>query len=199
IAVSSGSPIEYTLNTAYKPSGTYTCVNHEYKLEKYQKSTCTKNGYKDYKCAICNTTYREILNKTSHINVKDKAVAATFNSSGLTEGSHCSVCGAIIKKQTVVAKLGSPKLNKVSTGKKQFKAVWKAISRVDGYQIQYSTNSEFKKGNKTVTCKGYSATSKVVGKLKAKKKYYVRVRAYKKINGKNVYSKWSAKKTVKTK
>ncbi|MFR3422732.1 MAG: hypothetical protein ACLTTO_03065 [Lachnospiraceae bacterium] len=44
-----------------------------------------------------------------------------------------------------------------------------------------------------------AATSKTIKKLKKKSRYYVRIRAYKKANGKTAYSKWSAKKSVKCK
>ena len=66
------------------------------------------------------------------------------------------------------------------------------MSGADGYQIRYSKKSNFKSA-KTITAKA-SATSKTITKLTSKKKYYVRIRAYKVINGKKVYTKWSAKK-----
>ena len=68
-----------------------------------------------------------------------------------------------------------------------------------GYQIQYSTSSSFAKGNKTVTVKGASIVSKTITNLTAQKKYYVRIRTYKTVNGKKYYSAWSAKKNVTTK
>lgn len=67
---------------------------------------------------------------------------------------------------------------------------WKKKSGVTGYQIQYSTNSKFKKNNKTVRVKKYKTTSTTVKKLKSGKKYYVRIRTYK---GKKT-SKWSKTK-----
>lgn len=72
-------------------------------------------------------------------------------------------------------------------------------SRITGYQIQLATDSKFKKNVKKVTVKGCSKVSKKVTKLKGGKKYYVRIRTYKKINGRNYYSPWSKVKTAKTK
>ena len=72
------------------------------------------------------------------------------------------------------------------------KVTWKKNSAVSGYQIQYSTSKKFTSA-KTVTVKGYKTTSKTIKSLKAKKTYYVRVRTYKTVNGKKVYSDWSAK------
>ena len=47
--------------------------------------------------------------------------------------------------------------------------------------------------------KKQKTTKNKVKKLKAKKKYYVRIRTYKTVNGKKVYSSWSKVKSVKTK
>ena len=71
---------------------------------------------------------------------------------------------------------------------------WKKKSNITGYQIQYSTNSKFKKGNKSIKIKSAKTVSKKITKLKAAKKYYVRIRTYK---GKK-YSKWSKVKSIKT-
>ena len=88
-------------------------------------------------------------------------------------------------------------LKKLAAGKKQFKATWnKQTTQTTGYEIQYSTNKNFKSGNKTVKVKKNKTTSTIVKKLKAKKKYYVRVRTYKTVNGKKYYSRWSKVKNV---
>lgn len=63
----------------------------------------------------------------------------------------------------------------------------------------YATNSKFTSGKKTVTVSSSKTTSKKITKLKAKKKYYVRVRTYKKSGSAKYYSGWSKVKTVKTK
>lgn len=97
----------------------------------------------------------------------------------------------------------STSVSKLTAKKKGFTVKWKKQSaQTTGYQIQYSTSSKFSSA-KTVTIGKNTTTSKTVSKLKAKKKYYVRVRTYKtvKINGKNtkIYSSWSKSKTVTTK
>ena len=81
----------------------------------------------------------------------------------------------------------------------------KSVKRAAGYQVQYSLNKKFstKKKYKTKT-KNISATSATVKngtikKLTKKKTYYVRVRAYKVINGKKYYCKWSKTNKVKIK
>ncbi|MDD4369938.1 MAG: MBG domain-containing protein [Anaerostipes sp.] len=90
-------------------------------------------------------------------------------------------------------------IKSLSKGKKSFKAKWSKIStQITGYQLRYSTSSKLK-GSKTTTIKGYKKTSITVKKLKAKKKYYVQIRTYKKVGSKTYYSAWSKTKKVKTK
>ena len=80
-----------------------------------------------------------------------------------------------------------------------FKAKWaKKTTQVSGYQIQYSRKSSFST-KKTITIKSNKTIKRSFKNLKGGKKYYVRVRTYKKVNGINYFSKWSKKKTVKTK
>ena len=100
---------------------------------------------------------------------------------------------------TVISKPKSASIKKVKGAKKAVSVEWKKVSGVKGYQVQVATNKKFKKNKKTVTIKKQKTTKTTVKKLKAKKKYYVRVRTYKIVNGKKVYSSWSKVKSVKTK
>ncbi len=170
---------------------------HTY-VSKVVAPTCTEKGYTLMMCSICGEeTKTNYTFETGHKAEALKAVPATFTASGKTAGSKCSVCGKIIVAQKTVAKLGSPKLSKVTAAKKAFTAKWAAVSGIDGYQIRYSLKSNMK-ASKTIGVAN-TATSKKVKKLKAKKIYYVQIRAYKTVNGKKLYSSWSAKKKVKTK
>ncbi len=90
-------------------------------------------------------------------------------------------------------------VSSISAIKKGFKLKWKPVAgAITGYQVQYALKSSFS-GAKTQWVKKADAKSASVKKLKAKKKYYVRIRAYKTVDGKKIYSPWSVKKTVKTK
>ena len=82
---------------------------------------------------------------------------------------------------------------------KGFTAKWKKVSAATGYQIQYALNSKFTKSKKTVKITKAATTSKKITKLEAKKKYYVRIRAYKTVGEKTYYSEWGKSKTVTTK
>ena len=102
-------------------------------------------------------------------------------------------------EQVNVAKPKSTNTKKIKAAKKAVSVEWKKVSGVSGYEIQLATDKKFKKNKKTVTVKKQKTTKTTVKKLKAKKKYYVRVRTYKIVNGKKVYSSWSKVKSVKTK
>ena len=91
-------------------------------------------------------------------------------------------------------------LKKLTAESKQFTATWKAQkTKTTGYEVQYSLDKNFKSGNKKLNIKKNKTTSSTVKKLKAKKKYYVRIRTYKTVNGKKYYSGWSKVLNVKTK
>lgn len=104
--------------------------------------------------------------------------------------------GAVVSQYTSIAK---PKLNSAkSTSKKKIKASWSKVGGASGYQVMWSTYKNFSKNYKTKSVKA-KYSSKTVTTAQSKKTYYVRVRAYKTINGKKVYSQWSSTKKVKTK
>lgn len=74
-----------------------------------------------------------------------------------------------------------------------------STKRISGYEVQLATNSKFTKGKKVVNIKGYAKTAKKVTGLKPGKKYYVRVRTYRVVDGKKIGSAWSKVKTAKVK
>ena len=84
-----------------------------------------------------------------------------------------------------------------SSKKKKINVKWKKRSGVSGYQVMWSTTSNFKKNFLSTKVSGSSKTSKTLTTAKSKKNYYVRVRAYKKNGKKYTYYSWS--KTIKVK
>lgn len=141
--------------------------------------------------AVCDSD----LPHSEHINTVTKT-AATYAKAGKVV-TVCKICGKktvkVLPKLTVKATV----FTKVKKGKRKLAVKWKKVKGVSGYQLQYSTDKKFKKARtKTVQT---TKTAKTVKKLKSKKRYYVRVRAYKKVGGKTYYSKWSKVKAVKVK
>lgn len=86
-----------------------------------------------------------------------------------------------------------------TTGKRSLKLYWSTVSGASGYQIRYSRSKSMSWNVKTKKVSGQSSEQKIITKLSRRKVYYVQIRAYKKLNGKLVYGKWSAKKKLKTK
>ena len=109
--------------------------------------------------------------------------------------------GTVTATFTILPK--GTKLSKVTAKKKKALVKWKKqTAQTTGYQIQYGRNAKFN-GAKITTIKKNKTASATLKKLKAKKKYYVRIRTYKnvQINGRStqLYSNWSKAKTVKVK
>lgn len=109
--------------------------------------------------------------------------------------------GTVNKTFTIIPK--STTLTKLSSSKKKVTVKWKKqVSQTNGYQLQYSLNSNFKSA-KVLNVTNNKVTTKLISNLKSKKKYYVRIRTYKnvKVNGKStkLYSTWSKSLNVKVK
>ena len=145
------------------------------------------------------------------VKLKKKKLKATYYSvtyknnvnigkASVTIAGRCGYGGT--KTVTFDIKPAGTYLTGVTAGSKSFTTTWAAQTAkmpsktVDGYQIQYGLKKNFKKA-KTMTISGYTNTTATVGKLKAKKKYYVRVRTYVGSGKSAVYSDWSKAKTVK--
>ena len=78
--------------------------SHSWKAVKTVQATCTSKGSRTDKCTSCDGV-RTVTLPAKHTAVKDAAVAATVFKAGKTEGSHCKVCGKVLRKQITVAKL----------------------------------------------------------------------------------------------
>ena len=109
--------------------------------------------------------------------------------------------GTVNKTFTIIPK--STTLTNLSSSKKKVKVKWKKqTTQTNGYQLQYSLNSNFKSA-KLLNVTNNKATTKLISNLKSKKKYYVRIRTYKnvKVKGKStkIYSTWSKSLNLKVK
>ncbi len=149
-----------------------------------------------------NAAYRSvsvIVKGTKQDEVKDSKPATKPSESATTPSTTQPTTKPSTTKNTKTVKPKKTSIKKLSKGKKKFTVTWAKVSGVKGYQIQYSSDKKFKKNNKSVTVTKQKSTKATVKKLKSKKKYYVRVRTYKTVNGKKIYSSWSKVKSVKTK
>ena len=114
-----------------------------------------------------------------------------------------SYTGTVKKTFTIQPK--NTAISKLTASKNTITVKWKKQAKqTAGYELQYSTSSKFtKKTTKTVKIAKNKVTFKKIAKLKAKKKYYVRIRTYQTVKvGKKstkIYSDWSKAKAVTTK
>jgi hypothetical protein len=128
------------------------------------------------------------LSYTNNINVGKAKV--TIKGIGNYQGSR-TLAFTIRPRATSITSL--------SGSSKAFTVKWsKKTTQTTGYQIRYSTSSTFS-SYKTVTITSNQTTSKKITGLTAKKRYYVKVRTYKTVDGTKYYSLFSAKKSVTTK
>ncbi|MBR5437706.1 MAG: fibronectin type III domain-containing protein [Clostridia bacterium] len=105
--------------------------------------------------------------------------------------------GSYSSKIAVTTLISAPSVS-VTAGKGSFTVKWSKVPTAKGYMIHYATNVDMMNGKKITVKKG-SSVKKTVSGLKSKKNYYVRVRAYKTVNGEKVYGAYSSVKKVKTK
>lgn len=135
-----------------------------------------------------NSSYYKVSYSKGCKNVGKYKVTVTFNK---------KYSGTLTKQFTI--KPPKTTIGKVTAKSKGFNVKWsKKTAQVKGYEIQYSTSSNFKSA-KTVTISKNKTTSKTIKKLKAKKKYYIRIRTYYTVGGEKYYSGWSSAKKITTK
>ena len=168
-------------NPSMKVSYRVTKQNHSYQSAVVAPTTFSQ-GYTRHTCKSCGKTYMD--------NYKPALAAGNTPPATKTEtGTPAKPKGTI--------------LTGLTPGRKGFTARWKKPQeQITGYELQYSTSRKFK-GVKTIKNIKAKTTSKKITKLKARKKYYVRIRTYKnvKVNGKStkLCSGWSKAKKVTTK
>lgn len=160
-------------------------------------ATCSETGIKSIHCKNCGMVKdRRVIDAEDHdyVHVAEPPKVGVKGK----EYDLCLGCGMETDVKTIPAlKPAKTKITKLTSCKKGFKAKW---TRRDytGYQVRYSTKASMSSAV-YVDISGSSRVSKKITGLKAKKKYYVQVRTYMDVDGRNWYSDWSAKRSVKTK
>ena len=171
--------------------------------------TCTATGQRMHECET-DPSHFEIEDVPPLGHTWDGGVVtkkATLKQTGIKTYT-CTVCGEkkteTIAKLKLVTKTDLPAvaITKPKAGKKSVTVKWKKVSKknqkkIKGIEIQVATDSKFKHIVKKTTA-GKAKTSKVVKGLKSKKKYWIRIRAYKQVGNVKHVSKWKVK-TIKVK
>ena len=157
-------------------------------------------------------TSGEVVTTTDNIETTGETVTpvvTTTNGDSINGGttSNNATNGVVPKPNTTSTSLqpssskkpATTKVKKVKATKKSLTIKWSKVKGASGYEIQVATDKKFKKNKKSILVKKQKTTSAKIKKLKSKKKYYVRVRTYKVVGRKKVYSSWINGKAIKTK
>lgn len=124
----------------------------------------------------------------------------SLSKANTTTTSKATTTTKATKKASNKNKPKKTKIKSVKGKKNGFKITWKKVYGVKGYQIKYSTNKYFFESlTKSKNVKKAKTTSATVKNLRKGKTYFVKVRTYKIVKGKKVYSNWSKVKTVTAK
>ncbi len=225
-AISGATGASYTPSTKKVGTTSYYCIitNTNEKAIRTKQATATTStvtvevtkaankiaGVKDAKKAYGSAeftlaakakgtiTYKSSDSKVITVDIKSgKAVIKGIGKATITitatgddnyKASKKTITITVVPKKATLTGLKSGKA-------KSLTATWKKDTKATGYEIQYSTSSSFKNA-KTVTVKKNATISKTIGKLKAGKTYYVRVRAYTKSGTEKLTGSWSTAKKV---
>lgn len=197
------------------PADGYKCINCEYTIPKvkgvYAKSYSTKairiawdkvedaDSYIIYK-------YNDSAKKYEYI-AQAPADATNYKVSNLKNGTIYKFRVSAVKDNKI-----GPRSDYMKATTRPYQGSIKSVTspsrkkiyvklnakNCTGYQIQWSTSKNFTSNYKTVTF-GASSKTKTIKTAQSRKKYYVRARAYSKVNGVKIYGKWSSVKSVTTK
>lgn len=174
-----------TAGKMYRVSVEYDSVSGKYNL------TLTKSAAADAVIAKINA----IGTVTANSDAAIQAAKAAYNALSPAEQKLVYNAGTISTAEKRIADLTKPSIKKAKIKavtrikRKKATVVWKKVSGANGYEVKYATKKNFKKA-KTVTVKATKGKV-VIKKLKAKKKYYVKVRAYKMHRGQKYYGAYS--------
>ena len=106
--------------------------------------------------------------------------------------------GAYSSVLKTATKTNTPKISKLTSSKKTLTAKWKKVSGSSGYEV-YIAISKKGKYTKKKTINSSKTTSAKIKKLKSRKNYYVKIRTFKTVSGKKIYSSYSSVKKIKVK
>ena len=161
---------------------------------KISKATYVYNGKAQKPKITVSYKGKNISSKYYTVSYKNNKNVGTASVTVKGKGNYKKCSG----KATFKIILKKITLSGLKTSKNSMTVSWKTISGSSGYQIQYSTSKNFAKAKtKTIKIVGAGKRAATIKKLVSNKTYYVRVRAYKTVNKKNIYGVWSnSKKNV---
>lgn len=151
------------------------------------------NGKLTYSSSNPNVVTIDAAGKVTIKNYGNSIITVTASSTSTYKSAVKKVIVTVIPRKMKIKSVKSPK-------KGQLKVAWIIDKTAGGYQVQFARDSKFKKNvfQKNFS-KKYKAFKKPVTGLNSKKKYYVRIRSFKKVNGTILYGIWSYRRMIKIK
>ena len=165
----------------------YLCEKHSFGMWKTVKeSTCTEIGYESRICADCGLEETNVLNKHKFV---DTVIAPTYTSDGYTH-HECSVCGYSYNDSFVDMLKVDPLGNVKRTGRTSESLTfgWNIPDNADGYVVEQFIDGKWE----TIADLAYDVTGYTADKLDPSTVYQFRFAAYLMVDGKPVYSEYSA-------
>lgn len=159
-------------------------------------------GYEVYKYDETKKEYVKVGSTTKrYLKIKKLKQGTTykFKIKAYKKLNGVEIYGDLSKVRSATTNPARVTIKSLKPGSKSATISWGAVNGADGYRIYYSTDRDFE-SYKKVTVKGADSLKKTIKKLKKGKKYYFKVRAYKVVDGKKVFSTYYSKlKSVRVK
>lgn len=174
LKASSTTPNSVQLSWAKQNADYYRIYIYSAKTKKYTKYADVKSNSATVSKLASNTTY--------YFKVR---AYKTIPNGSITVGDCSSSIKTYTRPNTIKATTAKSK------AKKKITAYWKKAPGISGYQVMWSTSKNFSSNVKSVYVKGAGSAKTTIKTAQSKKKYYVRVRAYKERGNAKVYSYWS--------
>ena len=171
----------------YKLDFDYLCEKHSFGMWKtIKESTCTEIGYESRICADCGLEETNVLNKHKFV---DTVIAPTYTSDGYTH-HECSVCGYSYNDNFVDMLKVDPLGNVKRTGRTSESLTfgWNIPDNADGYVVEQFIDGKWE----TIADLAYDVTGYTANELEPSTVYQFRFAAYLMVDGKPVYSEYSA-------
>ncbi len=183
----------------------YEMGNYSFSLSKYAPKISAKSYKRTYGASSFYINAKNSGNESLLYSSSNSSVASVSKYSGLvTVGKPGKATITIraqgtsaVKKITITVVPKKVSLTLAKGGKRSLKMKWKRDTKATGYQAVIAQNKKFTKGKKTATITKNKTTGKTFKKLKRKKTYYAKVRAYKKVGSTKLYGSYSKMKKVR--
>ena len=168
------------MNWSKSPAVTgYELYKYNSSKKKWEKVTTTSKTSYTVKKLKSGTSYK--FRVRAYVSINNKKYYSSYSSTLST-----------------ATKTKTPKISKITSKSKKATISWKKVSGASGYQI-YMATSKKGKYSKVKTITSGKTVKYTKGSLKKKKTYYFKIRTYKTVSGKKIYSSYSSVKSIKVK